>query len=368
MPTYTTTFDNIVPGGTQEIYELEITYDEDLTGTGFTDIKVKLTLAPGSDSGFEDTIGVAFDLNNLDQYPNLQIVGANVLAGATSFPPEFDIDEDGVIGNVGQLGIGQGGGAVPAAPFDAWVKISDNGSGEGIVQSFEFFLTDPGRDLDAAELLNGSDWYVRTQSTDGGAGSSKTLGAIVEVCFAAGTPIATPEGERAVERLAIGDPVLTADGRIVPVTWIGRQSLHRLFTPPERFAPVRVTAGALGGGLPHSDLVLTADHALILDGLAICAGALVNGTTILRDPAESLPDQVTYYHVETEGHEVILAAGAPAETYVDYVARRAFDNHAEYLALYGAERTIPEMDLPRISAARLVPPALRARLAAAQAA
>ncbi len=188
------------------------------------------------------------------------------------------------------------------------------------------------------------------------------------VCFAAGTQIATPEGEAAVEALKIGDLVATADGRAVPVKWIGRQTVHKLFTPAERFAPVRVTAGALGNGLPHTDLVLTADHALILDGLAINAGALVNGTTIAYDPVASLPDRVTYYHVETADHDVILANGAAAETFVDYLSRRTFDNHAEYAALYGEERTIPEIDMPRVSSARLVPPAIRARLAGAKAA
>ena len=59
---------------------------------------------------------------------------------------------------------------------------------------------------------------------------------------------------------------------------------------------------------------------------------------------------------------MILANGTPAETYVDYVGRRAFDNYAEYIGLFGAERVIDEMPLPRISASRLVPPAIRARL------
>ncbi|MCC1491444.1 Hint domain-containing protein, partial [Cognatishimia sp. F0-27] len=163
------------------------------------------------------------------------------------------------------------------------------------------------------------------------------------VCFAAGTLIAAPDGERAVETLAIGDPILATDGRTVPVRWIGRQTLHKIFTPADRFVPVRVTQGALGDGLPHTDLVLTADHALIIDGLAINAGALVNGTTITYDPMDSLPDRVTYYHVETEDHDVILANGAPAETYVDYVQRRVFDNYQEYVDLYGEERTIAEM-------------------------
>ncbi len=188
---------------------------------------------------------------------------------------------------------------------------------------------------------------------------------VFNVCFAAGTLIATPDGETAVEALRIGDLVATTDGRAVPVKWIGRQTVSKLFTPAERFVPVRVAAGALGGGLPHTDLVLTADHALILDGFAVNAGALVNGTTIAYENIDSLPERVTYYHVETQEHDVILANGAPAETYVDYIQRRAFDNFAEYLDLYGEERTIPEMPLPRISTARLVPAELRARLGGA---
>ena len=94
----------------------------------------------------------------------------------------------------------------------------------------------------------------------------------------------------------------------------------------------------------------------------INAGALVNGDTIAYDQADSLPETVTYYHVETEGHEVILANGVPAETYVDHVGRRAFDNHAEYVALYGDEPQIEEMDMVRISAARLVPAEIKARI------
>ena len=182
-------------------------------------------------------------------------------------------------------------------------------------------------------------------------------------CFAAGTLIATPEGETIVESLQIGDLINTSDGRAVLVKWIGRQTVHKLFTQPERFVPVRVSAGALGDGLPHTDLVLTADHALIIDDLAINASALVNGTTIAYESIDSQPERVTYYHIETEDHDVILANGAPAETFVDYVGRKAFDNFAEYLGLYGDEQAITEMSRPRVSAARLLPPSVRTRLA-----
>lgn len=182
-------------------------------------------------------------------------------------------------------------------------------------------------------------------------------------CFAAGTLIATPDGEQPVETLKIGDTITTADGKTVVVKWLGWQTVHKIFTSVEWFVPVRVAAGALGDGLPHTDLVLTPAHALIIDDLAIDAGALVNGTTITYDPIESLPDRVTYYHIETEEHDVILANGAPAETFVDHAGRRAFDNFAEYLTLYGDERPIHEMNRPRVSAARLVPPDITARLA-----
>lgn len=187
------------------------------------------------------------------------------------------------------------------------------------------------------------------------------------LCFAAGTMIATPQGDRAVETLRMGDMIATADGRSVPVKWIGRQTLHKRFAGV-RACPARVSAGAMGEGLPYRDLVLTADHALVLDGMAINAGALVNGVSITLDPPESLAERVTYYHVETEAHDVILANGVPAETFIDYVARSHFDNYAEYVALFGVPDPIAEMPMLRISAARLVPPSIRARLAPPRAA
>lgn len=180
-------------------------------------------------------------------------------------------------------------------------------------------------------------------------------------CFAKGTFIATPSGETRVEDLAIGDSVLTADGRAVPVKWIGRQTV-RTVLGALRCQTVRIRAGALGEGLPHTDLVLTGDHGMILDGVVATAAALVNGSTIDWEPVAELGADFTVYHVETEAHDVILANGALSETFVDFAGRQAFDNFNEYIALYGAERIIPEMPQIRIAAQRLLPEGLRARL------
>ncbi|MCC1495137.1 Hint domain-containing protein [Cognatishimia sp. F0-27] len=183
------------------------------------------------------------------------------------------------------------------------------------------------------------------------------------MCFAAGTMIATPTGDVLVEDLRIGDLITTADGSATAVLWIGLQTLNKTFMPPDRFTPVRVSAGALGDGAPVKDLVLTSNHALILDGLAINASALVNGQNVRFEPLDALPENVTYYHIETKDHQVIFADGAAAETYVDYAERQGFDNYDEYCALFGNDRLINEMPFPRISAQRLVPREIVSRIA-----
>ena len=185
------------------------------------------------------------------------------------------------------------------------------------------------------------------------------------VCFAAGTLIATADGERAVETLSMGDLVMTADGRSVPVKWIGRQTLSTVFGMPDGRRPVCVSAGSLGDNLPVRGLRLTATHALMIDGVLVHAGALVNGTSIRRIPSSELGERFLVYHIETENHEIVLAEGTAAETFIDNVTRERFDNYAEYLALYGpAPAAMEELSLPRAMSSRQVPAAVRARIAA----
>jgi hypothetical protein len=148
---------------------------------------------------------------------------------------------------------------------------------------------------------------------------------------------------------------MTAEGKAVPVKWIGRQTVMTRFGPAERLMPVRFAAGCLGEGLPHTDLTVTADHGMLVEGVICHAGALVNGTTITRVPLSEMGETYTVYHVETEEHEIILANGAPAETFIDNVSRRVFDNFAEFEALYGDVPEMEELPYPRAMSARQVP-------------
>ena len=101
---------------------------------------------------------------------------------------------------------------------------------------------------------------------------------------------------------------------------------------------------------------------MLVDRVLCEAGALINGTTIIRVPLSEFGESYTVYHVETESHEIILANGAPAETFVDNVSRRAFDNYAEFEELYGDQPEMRELPYPRASNARHLPTRIRSRL------
>jgi hypothetical protein len=151
-------------------------------------------------------------------------------------------------------------------------------------------------------------------------------------CYCRGTSILTECGEVRVEHLAIGDMVATISGEAKPIKWVGKRSYAGQFIAGNRAVlPIVVRAGALTPDTPARDLWLSPRHALLLDGVLVPAEHLVNGQTILQ--AEAV-DQVEYFHLEFDTHEVILAEGAPAESYVECDNRQGFHNAHEFAALY----------------------------------
>jgi hypothetical protein len=143
------------------------------------------------------------------------------------------------------------------------------------------------------------------------------------LCFTAGTCIATPQGELPVEQLAVGDQVLTASGAARPIVWIGAGQV--LATRGRRTAatPVIVRKGALADNVPHRDLRVTKGHSLFIDGVLIPVEFLVNHRSILWDDRAQ---EVSIYHLELAAHDVLLADGAPAESYRDDGNRWLFRN------------------------------------------
>ncbi|WP_304505191.1 Hint domain-containing protein [Acidocella sp. KAb 2-4] len=150
-------------------------------------------------------------------------------------------------------------------------------------------------------------------------------------CFARGTRIATAAGEVPVEALKIGMNVRTLGGALRPVKWIGRRSYAAPFANHAKVLPVCIKAGAIAPGIPSRDLLVSPGHAICIGGGLIHASRLVNGVTITQLPRV---EAISYYHVELDSHDVILAENCPAETFMGERFRGQFENAAEFRALY----------------------------------
>ena len=158
-------------------------------------------------------------------------------------------------------------------------------------------------------------------------------------CYAPGTLIQARTGEVAIEDLALGDELVTWSGDLKPIRWIGRRAYAGDFVSGRReILPVRIHAGALGGGMPRRDLFVSPRHAMFLEGVLVPAWLLVNGVSITQAlTAES----IHYIHVELEEHAVIWAEGAASESFVDDNSRGMFQNAHEFEALYPGRERIP---------------------------
>jgi hypothetical protein len=90
-------------------------------------------------------------------------------------------------------------------------------------------------------------------------------------------------------------------------------------------------AGAIAENVPRRDFWISPHHAMYLDGVLIEAKDLINDVSIVQ--AERV-EKVEYFHIELDTHDVIVAEGAPSESFIDDDSRGMFHNAHEYPALY----------------------------------
>ncbi len=136
--------------------------------------------------------------------------------------------------------------------------------------------------------------------------------------FARGTLIATPSGPVAIEDLIPGDAVLTHDGDVLPVRWIGSMTLFPDLPVdnPDLVQVTRLLTDHFAPGKPFADLLLGPGARLL--GRDAGQAALVPATA-LRDGVSMFavrPRQpVQLHHLMLSRHAVILAGQVPVETW-----------------------------------------------------
>ncbi|NHO31812.1 Hint domain-containing protein [Acetobacter fallax] len=197
-------------------------------------------------------------------------------------------------------------------------------------------LDSSGKTVDTISLaspvpgFDAADFSSSTVTTDSSGDKGMQLSYIA--CYCPGTRIAVQDGEAAIETLEIGDLVRTASGELRPVRWIGRRSYAPEFVGKnKKLLPVTIKAGAIADNIPQRDLRVSPLHAMYVDGVLVPASALINGISIVQDEE---PGEVAYIHLELESHDLLLAEGAPSETYVEDGSRGMFQNAADYYARY----------------------------------
>lgn len=144
------------------------------------------------------------------------------------------------------------------------------------------------------------------------------------LCFGAGTMINTVTGPRPIEDLDPGDLLRTKDNGACPIWRVETSQFNRATaTGGKGRYPVRIAAGALGPGVPAQDLIVSGNHRILVSSRI---AERMFGETEILVPAKDLValpgvdfaddlDQVTYYHLLMDGHELLESNGAVAESF-----------------------------------------------------
>lgn len=266
---------------------------------------------------------------------------AGEVTEATSGP----ISTSGQMDILFETDIGRWTAETIAGSYGSQLVIDDDGAWSYVADS-----ENPAIDaLDDGETLT----EVFTVTWDGGTTTvTITINGVTDPpCFVTGTEVDTPFGPRRVEDLRIGDLVLTRDGGPQPVRWIGSTNVHAAQNDPD-MQPVRITAGALGEGLPTRDILVSPMHRVVIRRPQV---PLLFGETEVLCPARHMVDNftvfqsdtgpVTYFHLFFDQHQILTTSGCDSESF--YPGHIGLDGFAqqtreELYRLFPDLRALPE--------------------------
>ncbi len=208
--------------------------------------------------------------------------------------------------------------------YNVTVVLDDDSTISGSVTIIQaangdaFVFDEGGLSLDNVSVKSITVNYL-VSSYDTGYDTSQSVQNSSVVCFVAGTRIATPSGDVAVEDLRPGMLVTTLDHGSKPVRWINR-TLH---LKPGRNAPITLEPGSLGPNTPACTLRVSPQHRILLRSAIV--ERMCGTTQVLAAAKHLLPVPgvtqtlgflpVQYHHFACANHEVIFANGTPVETF-----------------------------------------------------
>lgn len=142
-------------------------------------------------------------------------------------------------------------------------------------------------------------------------------------CFTPGTKIATVKGEVQIEKLVVGDKVVTRDNGVQEIRWVGNKKIDwRIMTAYPHLKPVLVRQGSLGNDLPERDMMVSPNHRVLVENARTALQfdepeVLVAAKHLIGGMAVRSIDSIgtTYIHFLFDRHEVVLSDGIWTESF-----------------------------------------------------
>ena len=325
------------------VYDATVTFTDGTTGT-FTAVVIQTVdgevyLMPEMTDNADNTLLTSAPIESisLDSVnTGYTLINSERVDADYALPGDTDVFGDTLIGGTGDdtmfggLGndtfyVAEGDSAVGGDGEDLFILTDLGEAGSGTITIDGGNTGEPGGDtLDLGGVADRTTLTFAPSVDDPDAitGSVTLLdGTVVTftdiehiICFTPGTLIATPEGDKPVEKLRPGDMVLTLDDGPQPLRWAGTS------TVPGRtnHAPIRIAPGLLGNDRP---LTVSPQHRLLIDDwraellfgdrqVFVTAKQMLDRAGVTACPVE----KVTYIHLMFDRHQIVLANGAATES------------------------------------------------------
>ena len=164
--------------------------------------------------------------------------------------------------------------------------------------------------------------------------------------------VRTPFGPRRAENVRPGDLLVTRDNGLQPVRMVWTRTLSEADVAADpSLAPIRLKPRAIGPMMPQRDLLLAAEHRILVPGYRLAdvpdtEPRLIAARDIAEVSDEAYLDRtardITFYNIVFDAHQVFCVNGLPVESYlpsigeVDEAVRKSLaeclfsDETAEY--------------------------------------
>lgn len=319
----TTTITLTGVAGTDTIGFREIASQDNGIGVLLDNIQISLTPTSASASGFtyNDTLTGGAGADTIYGQE-----GDDSIAGGAG--------DDFLIGGIGDdtfvLGVGDGSDIIDDFTIgEDRLDVSGLLDGGGNpVDVADAIVTSDGQGGSIITFPNGEQFILRGVPPSH-LNTDQDLHSVGIPCFTRGTLIATDTGMRPIEHLCEGDQILVHgedmmdQDQTIPLLRIFKRRFEQpVLRANPKLLPVKILAGALAVGFPKRDLLVSRQHRMLIDSKIAkrmfgCNEILVPAVRLTDLPGIFIAqdiEEVEYFHLLFDKHQVIYAEGAPTES------------------------------------------------------